>query len=325
MRYAIPVRSTRLLLCGAILALFFAMFGSSANAVVCTVSIADMNFGAIDTLDGVPEDTVAEIAIQCDSIAPETSAVTLCGNIRAGSGGASSGIRQMQSGADVLLYQFYSDAARSIPWGAYDTPELGEPRTIRLPVSGTTASGTINLFGRVFADQPSAPTGSYLSSFSAGDVSFYYAEGESLNCATATGEGPAQSEFIVQAQVAANCLIIAEDLDFGQHGVIDQPVTASTQLSINCTPGSTYSISMDGGLSGATDPELRLMQSGINTIAYGLYSDATYSNPWGTTAGTLVSGTGAGSVSLPVYGRVLPQPAPPGTYTDTVVVTITYQ
>lgn len=325
MRCASHSKLTRSLLYKAVLVVLLAMFGSRANAVVCTVSIADMNFGPIDTLDGVPEDTVSEVSILCDSIAPEATAVTLCGNIRAGSGGASSGVRQMQSGADVLLYNLYSDAARSIPWGAYDAPELGEPRTIRLPVAGATASGTFDLFGRVFADQPTASTGSYVSSFSAGAVSFYYAEGDSLNCATAMGEGPAQSEFTVQAQVAANCLIVAEDLNFGQHGVINVPVTASTELAINCTPGSTYSISMDGGLSGATDPERRLMQSGNNTIAYGLYSDASYSSPWGTTSGTLVSGTGAGSVRLPVYGRVLPQPAAPGTYSDTVVVTITYQ
>lgn len=63
-------------------------------------------------------------------------------------------------------------------------------------------------------------------------------------------------------------------------------------------------------------------------MTYGLYKDAARSQPWGdaTTPGSTVAGAGNGLVQqLTVYGRVPPQTTPsPGTYTDTVVVTLTY-
>lgn len=72
----------------------------------------------------------------------------------------------------------------------------------------------------------------------------------------------------------------------------------------------------------------RRMVSAGRYVVYGLYQDAARSKPWGTNTGSgeTLSGTGTGlTQSHTVYGRVAPQSAPPaGTYTDTVVVTVTY-
>jgi spore coat protein U-like protein len=69
------------------------------------------------------------------------------------------------------------------------------------------------------------------------------------------------------------------------------------------------------------------MTNGNDAIAYGLYRNSQRTSPWGETldADTL-SGTGTGlTQSVPVYGRVPPQATPrPGTYSDTVVVTVIY-
>lgn len=63
-------------------------------------------------------------------------------------------------------------------------------------------------------------------------------------------------------------------------------------------------------------------------VVYGLYKDAGRSQPWGdgATPGSTVAGTGTGAAKgYTVYGRVPPQTTPtPGTYSDTVVVTVTY-
>ena len=68
--------------------------------------------------------------------------------------------------------------------------------------------------------------------------------------------------------------------------------------------------------------------SGANSVTYGLYKDAARSTGWGSSivSGETVSGTGTGSAqALTVYGRVPPQSTPPpGTYSDVVVVTVTY-
>jgi spore coat protein U-like protein len=69
------------------------------------------------------------------------------------------------------------------------------------------------------------------------------------------------------------------------------------------------------------------MAKGAEIITYGLYRDTARTLPWGSTSGTnTVGGTGTGSnQALSVYGRVASQNTPsPGTYTDSVVVTVTY-
>jgi spore coat protein U-like protein len=68
------------------------------------------------------------------------------------------------------------------------------------------------------------------------------------------------------------------------------------------------------------------MVNGTDTITYGLYTDVNRTDPWGAPPSDHVSGTGnSNAQTLDVYGRVPAQTTPPtGTYTDTVVVTVTY-
>jgi spore coat protein U-like protein len=69
------------------------------------------------------------------------------------------------------------------------------------------------------------------------------------------------------------------------------------------------------------------MTSGANTVTYSLYTSAARTVVWGNTVGTdTVSGSGSGlGRSYTVYGRVPSQTVPPpATYTDTIVVTVTY-
>jgi spore coat protein U-like protein len=70
------------------------------------------------------------------------------------------------------------------------------------------------------------------------------------------------------------------------------------------------------------------MKSGSNTLGYQLYLDAGRSSVWGdgSASSSTSSGTGTGSAqTLTIYGR-LPSLANvvPGSYTDTVTVTVSY-
>ncbi|PWW04401.1 spore coat protein U-like protein [Hoeflea marina] len=296
-----------------------------AAAASCTASIDDMNFGAVDTLAGLSSEGSAQVAISCDGVTESATVVTVCGNLGAGSGGANGSIRRLVSGGNSLDYQLFGDSGRGASWGSFDDTTLGQPKTIQLSASSGTASGEVTLYGSVSAGQVGAATGSYLSTFTGAGAAFYYAEGSTLDCAAPATGTLTQASFSVTASVDANCLIEVEDIDFGLHGIIDSDVTASGSINVTCTPGTNYHVTMGGGLGGVADPEQRLMQSGSDTIIYGLYSDAAFTMPWGMDGGTQVTGTGAGSEqALPVYGRVAPQAAAPGQYSDTVVVTITY-
>ena len=136
---------------------------------------------------------------------------------------------------------------------------------------------------------------------------------------------PAEAAFSVQAAIPANCLVAAGDIDFGEHGVIDRAIDAETGIDVTCTPETHYAITLGPGLGGGTDPEQRILRSGRDLATYGLYLDKARSRPWGSSLETRLPGTGAGTQqTVPVYGRVPAQVVRPGSYADTVAVTITY-
>jgi len=49
---------------------------------------------------------------------------------------------------------------------------------------------------------------------------------------------------------------------------------------VTCTSGTAYTISLDGGFSGATNPTQRKMTKGSEFITYGLYRDASGTLPF---------------------------------------------
>ena len=107
--------------------------------------------------------------------------------------------------------------------------------------------------------------------------------------------------------------------------MINRNIDASGTIGIVCTPGTDFTVRLNGGLAGSSDPERRIMQAGEHRIVYGLYRDEARAQPWGNSEGDLSPGTGAGRAqSLVVYGRVPPQPAAAGLYHDIVGVTISY-
>lgn len=169
------------------------------------------------------------------------------------------------------------------------------------------------------------PPGSYLSTFSGSHVEFRYRATSSSNCNISAGK-VARPSFNVTAIVPANCLVATQNVDFGNKGVLDQNIDATGQVSVSCTPGTAYTVGLSNGQTG-TSPTARRMTLGAQGVTYGLFRDATRSQPWGNIIGTnTVAGSGAGAAqNITVYGRVPPQMTPSaGVYTDTVVVTVTY-
>lgn len=135
-----------------------------------------------------------------------------------------------------------------------------------------------------------------------------------------------QSKIVISAQ----CLITsANTLDFGTSGVIAANIDATTTLSVTCSNQTTYNIGLDSGLNGGGSVTARKMKGGPanELISYSMSTNSARSTNWGNTIATdTVSATGSGSAqSYTIYGRVPPQTTPqPGTYTDTVTLTVTY-
>lgn len=294
----------------------------------CDFSISNINFGSVTLLNGAAVDSSATLDIVCRNTLTIGLSMRVCPNIGAGSGGLNGSARQMIGpSGQALGFQLYQDAGRTIPWGSVDQPTIGAPPPIdflSLPLTTTTVH--VPIYARILASQQSAAGGAYLATFAGAQTRFSYASYLLFpqSCAAMT-QNPTQVNFDVQANVNRTCDVTAQGINFGSHGLITSNVDAAGQLSVICTLTLPYSISLNGGLSNAL-PTQRKMTKGAEAIIYGLYKNNARNQPWGNGAGETVSGTGSGAQQdIPVYGRVAPQNTPStGTYTDTVVVTVTY-
>src|SRR5262249_49171464 len=139
---------------------------------------------------------------------------------------------------------------------------------------------------------------------------------------------PTTSTFTVQISITASCTInSASTLNFGTQGVLTANVDQTSTIQVQCTNTTPYNIGLDAGTGSGATVATRKMTSGGATVSYTIYSDSGRTTVWGNTIGTdTVSATGSGAAqSYTAYGRVPAQTTPaPGTYTDTVTVTVTY-
>lgn len=147
--------------------------------------------------------------------------------------------------------------------------------------------------------------------------------------ATNAKAATATANFDVTATIIASCTISATDMLFGNYDPLSPtPVDQTSTISVTCTNGATYSIALDGGLSG--NVAARTMDddtAGTSFLSYQLYHDAAHTTAWGDTGATDHDGTGTGSnQNITVYGRIPAGQTTPviDSYTDTIVATITY-
>lgn len=135
--------------------------------------------------------------------------------------------------------------------------------------------------------------------------------------------------FQVLATMVSDCTVIsAPNIDFGSIGVLTNNIDVTSTLTVACTPGTTYTVSLDAGTgAGSTITDRRMASGGGGSLKYQLFRDTGRTQNWGNTAGTdTQGGTGTGGNSAyTIYARIPAQTAPAvGSYTSTVTATITY-
>jgi spore coat protein U-like protein len=143
----------------------------------------------------------------------------------------------------------------------------------------------------------------------------------------ATASGP----MTVTASVATACLVGASSLAFGSPtsaAIAAGNVDAVGNVSVTCTNGLSYSVSLDAGSGAGATLAVRNMFTSGQSLKYGIYTTAARNTVWGDgTLGTVtIPGTGTGAnQSIPAYGRVFGgQIASAANYADIVNVTVRY-
>jgi spore coat protein U-like protein len=299
---------------------------TEARAQSCSFTIDNIDLSPTDILSGSAVNGSSTIHISCNGLLLNT--VRVCMSIGAGSGGAVAGARHLLGPSATLNYQLYRDGAGTV-WGSNYWGLGGSLPTVDIPLNASgSGSTTVPMFAQLFAAQNTAPIGSYISNFASADTIFDYGYTflgivgcNAIPLLPRVGSGT----FQVAATVGSICHVSALDLDFGTQGLLTANVDRNGEVSVTCTNGTPYTVSLNGGQA-AAPPTARIMKHGVSDqITYGIYRDAARTQPWGETLGTTEAGTGTGvAQTFYTYGRVPPQPATPGGYSDSVIVTVTY-
>ena len=114
-------------------------------AGACTVTGSTLAFGAYVS---AAVDAATTMTVNCTTSTPYTIA------LNAGAGtGATTTVRKMMTGANILDYALFRDAARTLNWGIVTGTDT-------VAGTGTGANQTVNVFGRITAGQIVA-AGSY--------------------------------------------------------------------------------------------------------------------------------------------------------------------
>lgn len=326
-----------LLLFAICLALQLASVRTAQAAVSCSFSMTNVNLGTVDPAAlGSSSNvfTTGTFSSSCTGGAAGQQ-ILVCGSLFAGSGNAaaSGSPRYMLNGITRLNYNLYQNSAYSSVWGglAWRSNQIPLQRVITLTASGV-GSDNFTVYARIFTNQTTVPPGTYTDTFSGAQSEIIYANyaGGSTQtaCATMLKTNLAQIAFSVTATLAATCAVSATNADFGAKTTLASASTTTNTIAVRCGNGLAYTVGLSGGQANASNPLLRQMSNGAgSSITYGIYRDSALTLPWGNTTGTdTVSVTGTGAVqNITAYINIPSQDTPAaGTYSDTIVVTVTY-
>ncbi|MDK9697969.1 MAG: spore coat U domain-containing protein [Siculibacillus sp.] len=291
----------------------------------CSIGSFAMVFSSLDILSGSSLDSTGTFSVSC-SLGLNTSSNI---GISCGAGtSCTSNQRHMvntTNSAHKLRVEFYTNSGRTNVWPASPaTPAgsyTGSPYAPTIPTNGTK---NFTVYGRIAANQQTAPPGTYVWTGNPDPKLLYCTD---LLCLfTATDTPPSASTATVT--IPAFCSVgTSSSVAFGTAGVLSSAVDATGTVRVTCTNTTSYSVGLDTGSNASGSTRRMKHASATSYVVYELYLDSTRSTVWSTSGGNLKSGTGTGTQqSHTVYGRVPSQsPAPtPGSYADTVAVTVTY-
>ncbi|MFM0155763.1 spore coat U domain-containing protein [Paraburkholderia sediminicola] len=298
-----------------------------ASAQTCSASPSALSFGNVSPIGLSAVAATGTISISCTWPAVTlTPSVQVCLNM----GGTTP--RYLAIGSNQLQYNLYQDAAHSLAWGSTALGTTPISVTLSKPLTGNTATTSVNFYGQITASQPTVPTSGnantlYSQTLSQTSLNYGFFLLLAPGCAALTTSGGSFG-FTASATVVNNCLISATNVAFTSTGVLSSALNATGAITARCTNGDAFEIALSSGSSGNVAARQMQRSGGGGAVNYQLYTDTAHTIAWGDgTAGTsMATGTGSGNaVSITVYGRVPAQTTPmPGSYSDTITATISY-
>lgn len=308
---------------------------TSAAEASCSVTVTDLNFGEVSpvTLQLAQLDTSSKLTYRCTSTANLQSQVYVCIEIdeAQGSGFEPRILSHTTLPSNKLLFNAFKDPARTQIWGnqynADKSPLIIDHGNLVLNLS-TVVSGTVDIYGRLFASEQSMfkNIGLYTAAMNI-RVRMLLTDFVGLtSCSQSDDLG--NSVLNAQANLVSECTVSASTLDFGvQPSNFSGPINATSKINTHCSNGTAYQIALSDGLH-ANGVTRRMRSANGDYLNYELYNEPSHSQRWGQSLNTpetvkkIANGIPQSSV---VYGEVQPSTdLVASTYEDTVTVTIVY-
>lgn len=323
-----PTRHAVILLLAAVL--LTCGLAAPARAQTCSFAASDIVLGPVDVLGSGPTTAVGNIAVNCSTLLGVLTSIRVTIELGEGTAGRFGSLRRLAGpSGSALAYDLYQNASHSSVFGGSQGAHGGQPVVLEgsTVLSLLTSTGmNVPVHARVPGGQNAAVPGNYLSTFTRQPLDV---RATTRVCRPILGcdDRVTGFTFAVRAEVRPDCRVTAEDLDFGQHGLLDAPVDATSQVRVTCTAGTSYSLGLGHGLQAAGIGGRQMRDLAGHRVNYQLYRDAARTQPWGLVTDGLATTDAGTGVSRPatVHGRVPAQPTPPpGAYSDTVQVVVSY-
>jgi spore coat protein U-like protein len=306
---------------------FLGLMPRHASAQTCSATPSALSFGSVSpiALSAVP--ATGSITVQCTWPAVSlTPSVLVCLNL------GNSPALALANGTNQLQYGLYQDSAHSLAWGSTALGTTPISLILDKPLTGSSTSTTVNVYGQITANQPTVPTVNnsntvYSQTVSQITVNYVFFLLLSPGCGGTTSS-TSGSALNVSATVVNNCLISATNVAFASQGVLSSALSATGAITARCTNGDAFRIALSSGSSGNVAARQMQRTGGGGTVNYQLYVDSTHASAWGdgNSGTTMATSTGTGNAqSINVYGLVPAQSTPmPGSYSDTITATISF-
>lgn len=159
-------------------------------------------------------------------------------------------------------------------------------------------------------------------------------------CLRVTGIVALAFMVMPSAQAAVSCTVSATGPAFGTYNPLSgSPLLSNGSVTATCTltgnTNTTVNLTSSYSAGNSGNFSSRSMKSGTNVLSYNLYYDAAFTQIRGDGTGGSLTGsasltltTSSRTQSVPastIYGRIpAGQDVAAGSYTDTIVVTVTY-
>ena len=291
--------------------------------VTCQLdSYTPMEFGRPGNPIGpVPTTSTVQVSCRSNTASDVGSTALVC----IGANTPNTPRRMVRRGNQYLYYDIFSDPARTQRVDFI----YNASAAVTVGAVGNWVPGTVILYGRLASPQTPSNTGNYSETVTG---VWGYSTAPGSNCTTVPQASP-NFTFVTSAALYGSCSITANNLNFGNTTNLNTAVVGSSAVSVTCTNGTLYRVSLNGGTGGTiANRRMRLNGTGPASVGYNLYLDSGYSQLWGDGSnGALATGIGAGSgsgtpQSIAVHGRVPADPTATttGSYTDTVTATVEY-